>query len=41
MVTKILDFLYEYANIFPCSFTKMKGMIGKIDEMKIELNPST
>ena len=35
----MVDFLKEYQDIFPTSFLEMKGIAGKLGEMKIRLKP--
>jgi len=37
---KIADLLYEYQDLFPTTFSKMKGIAGDVGEMKIPLKPS-
>lgn len=34
----IVELLHEYADIFPHSFTEMKGMVGELGEKKIKLH---
>ena len=36
-VEKIVDLLCEYQNLFPTTFSKMKGIVGELGEMKIPL----
>ena len=36
-VTKITDLLHEYQNLFPTNFSKMRGIVGDLVEMKIRL----
>jgi hypothetical protein len=33
----IIELLREYNDLFPTKFTKMKGIAGELDEMKIPL----
>jgi hypothetical protein len=37
IVESITELLREYSNLFPTTFTKMKGIIGELGEMKILL----
>ena len=39
IVAKIRDLLYEYQDMFPANFSKMKGIFGDLGEMKIQLKP--
>jgi hypothetical protein len=36
---KIADLLCEYQDIFPTTFSEMKGIAGELGEMKIPLKP--
>jgi hypothetical protein len=36
---KIADLLREYQDIFPTTFSEMKGIAGELGEMKIPLKP--
>jgi hypothetical protein len=38
-VESITDLLNEYSELFPTTFTEMKGIVGEIGEMKIPLRP--
>ena len=38
-VAKITDLLHEYQDLFPTNFSKMKGIMGDLGEMKIPLQP--
>ena len=38
-VEKITDLLYEFQDLFPTKFSKMKGIIKDLGEMKMPLNP--
>jgi hypothetical protein len=38
-VEKIVDLLREYQDLFPTTFSEMKGIVGELGEMKIPLNP--
>jgi hypothetical protein len=38
IVTQVIDLLKEYEDLFPRSFSKMKGIVGSLWEMKIQLN---
>jgi hypothetical protein len=40
-MTEIQSLLREYEDIFPTSFSKLKGIKGDLGETKIELNPNT
>jgi hypothetical protein len=35
----IIDLLCEYVDIFPTTFSEMKGIVGELGEMKIPLKP--
>jgi hypothetical protein len=35
----ITELLREYSDLFPTTFTKMKGIAGELGEMKIPLRP--
>jgi hypothetical protein len=39
-VEKIVDLLHEYHDIFPTTFSEMKGITRELGEMKIPLNPN-
>ena len=36
-MTKIIETLHEYQDLFPTKFTEMKGIKGTLGEMKIPL----
>ena len=36
---KITDLLHEFQDLFPTKFSKLKGIIGELDKMKIPLRP--
>jgi hypothetical protein len=38
-VEKIADLLREYQDLFPTTFSEMKGIVGDLGEMKIPLKP--
>ena len=38
-VERIIELLCEYSDMFPMTFTEMKGIVGKIGEMNITLKP--
>jgi len=38
-VEKIADLLHEYHDLFPNTFSKMKGIVGELGEMNISLQP--
>jgi hypothetical protein len=38
-VEKIADLLCEYQDLFPTTFSEMKGIVGELGEMKIPLKP--
>jgi hypothetical protein len=38
MVTQVVDLLKEYEDLFPRSFSEMKGIVRSLDAMKIQLN---
>jgi hypothetical protein len=38
-VEKIADLLHEYQDLFPTTFSEMKGIVGELGEMKIPLKP--
>jgi hypothetical protein len=38
-VEKIADLLHEYQDLFPTTFSEMKGIVGDLGEMKIPLKP--
>ena len=37
---KITDMLHEFQDLFPTKFSKMKGILGYLGEMKIPQNPN-
>ena len=37
MVSKVIDFLHEYQDLFPTKFSEMKGILGDIEVIKIPL----
>jgi hypothetical protein len=37
IMESIIELLHEYNNLFPTTFTKMKGIVGELGEMKIPL----
>jgi hypothetical protein len=39
IVERITELLHEYNDVFPTTFTKMKGIAWEIGEMKIPLKP--
>jgi hypothetical protein len=39
IVECITELLHEYNNLFPTTFTEMKGIAGELGEMKIPLRP--
>jgi len=39
MVMHVVDFLKEYEDLFPRRFSKIKGIVGSLGKMKIQLNP--
>jgi hypothetical protein len=39
IVFEVVALFKEYANMFPQSFTKIKGIEGELSEMRIELKP--
>jgi hypothetical protein len=39
-VEKIADLLRKYQDLFPYTFSKMKGIVGNLGEMNIPLKPS-
>ena len=39
-VTKITNLLHEYHDLFSTNFSKMKGIVGDLGEMKISLKPN-
>jgi hypothetical protein len=39
-VEKIVDLLCEYQDLFPTTFSEMKGITGELGEMKIPLKPN-
>ena len=40
-IGKITDLLHKFKDLFPTKFSKMKGIIGDLGEMKIPLKPDT
>ena len=38
-VERIIELLHEYNDLFPTTFTKMKGIARELGEMKIPLKP--
>jgi hypothetical protein len=38
-VEKIVDLLHEYQDLFPMTFSEMKGIAGDLGEMNIPLKP--
>jgi hypothetical protein len=38
-VESITELLREYSDLFPTTFTEMKGIVGELGEMKIPLRP--
>jgi hypothetical protein len=38
-VDKITELLHEYSDLFPMTFTEMKGIAGELGEMNIPLKP--
>jgi hypothetical protein len=41
MMEKIADLLREYQDLFPTTFSEMKGITGELREMKIPLKPDS
>jgi hypothetical protein len=39
IVESIIELLCEYSDLFPTTFTEMKGIAGELGEMKIPLRP--
>jgi hypothetical protein len=39
IVERITELLREYSDMFPMTFTEMKGIAGELGEMKIPLKP--
>jgi len=39
MVDKVAEFLREYQDLFPTKFSDLKGIIGDLGVMKINLKP--
>jgi hypothetical protein len=35
----IIELLHEYNDLFPKTFTEMKGIAGELGEMKVPLRP--
>jgi hypothetical protein len=40
-VENIADLLHDYQDIFPTTFSEMKGIVGELNEMKIPLKQDT
>jgi hypothetical protein len=40
-VEKIVDLLHEYHDLLPNKFSKMKGIVGELGEMRIPLTPNS
>ena len=40
-MAKITYLLHEFQDLFPTKFSKMKGILGDLGEMKISLKPGT
>ena len=40
-MSQVVDLLKEYHNIFPTTFSKMKGIARELVEMKIQLKPDS
>jgi hypothetical protein len=38
-IERITELLREYSDLFPTTFTEMKGIVGELGEMKIPLKP--
>jgi hypothetical protein len=38
-IERITELLHEYSDLFPTTFTEMKGITGELGEMKIPLKP--
>jgi hypothetical protein len=38
-IEKVADLLREYQDLFPTTFSEMKGIAGDLGEMKIPLKP--
>lgn len=38
-ISEVVTLVREYEDLFPQSFTKMKGIKGEVEEMKIALKP--
>jgi hypothetical protein len=38
-IESITKLLREYSDLFPTTFTEMKGIVGELGEMKIPLRP--
>jgi hypothetical protein len=38
-IEKVADLLWEYQDLFPTTFSEMKGIAGDLGEMKIPLKP--
>jgi hypothetical protein len=36
-VERIIELLHEYNDLFPMTFSRMKGLAGEIEEMNIHL----
>lgn len=39
IVNQVVDLLKEYQDIFPTSFSELKGIVGELGEMQIQLKP--
>lgn len=39
IVDKVAEFLHEYQDVFPTKFLDLKGIIGDLEVMKINLKP--
>lgn len=38
-ISQVVDLLKEYQDVFPTSFSEMKGIAGELGEMHIQLKP--
>jgi hypothetical protein len=38
-IESIIELLHEYNDLFPTTFSEMKGIVGGLGEMKIPLKP--
>jgi hypothetical protein len=38
-IEKIVELLHEYQDLFLSNFSEMKGIVGELGEMRIQLNP--